>query len=179
MERQCNKCNIVKPIELFKKRKGNIYHNFCKECNNVIARRRYYDNIESERERNREYRNAFKDSINREKREKNAIKRREKLLEDEPRMQIYNYSNGEDEFIPLSQFDTTILTHDNLDMELLRRIARLHDIIPGNSTKSQLINKMLNLCSCEHYEGIAVDGTITREHPILSRSAYPTPKPRV
>jgi hypothetical protein len=82
------------------------------------------------------------------------------------------------EFIPLSQYDTTQLTHGELYKDSLRNIARLHDISPGKLTKSQLTRKMLIPCRCKHCAGITVDGEIIKEHQILSMKAYPVPKPR-
>lgn len=38
MQKSCNKCGIVKPLESYSKRKENVYHGICKSCLNEYAK---------------------------------------------------------------------------------------------------------------------------------------------
>ena len=127
-----------------------------------MARLRY--DADAERQRAHDYRENNKDAINKKNKEKSEQRKQEKynkFLEDE----LLNYDSDE---TPFSQTDTTKLKHKDLSVETLRYTAKLHYIKPESLSKGKLILKMIQPCSCKHYN----NGS---SHQILSELSLPKP----
>ena len=144
-DRQCKKCNVVKSIELFRKRPEctSGYGYTCKECANAVNRLKqmkyYYENREEELRKKREYKQANKDTINQRRREQRAI-----LNEMKPKPDI---------FVPYHQVMLSEIPEEylknlagyNVTVDILRVLAKRNNIKLGKLTKKvDIIQKLID-----------------------------------
>ena len=140
-DRQCKKCDTVKPLELFRKRNSckDGYGYTCKECANEYNRaklkERYHENHEEELRKKREYVAANRDRINKQAKERMAKKRAAQRIERQkeiPDMYLdYTDNEGQHQSIKLSELTDEqykSLYWNNITVQLLILIAKRFQI---------------------------------------------------
>jgi hypothetical protein len=156
--RRCKKCNATKSLDLFQKRPTCLsgYGYTCKECaneyNKVKAKRYYYANHDEELQKKREYREANKDRINQQTRERRREKRAEQRAEKQKELPDfyldYIDNDGNPQSIKLSELTDEhykAMYYNNLTVKLLMLIAKRFNIdIHGLYTKDKFINHLID-----------------------------------